>query len=138
MKNIGNKILDILFPKHIKCIFCGEELNEKSVYDTCTDCMKTLPFITRPCLRCGGQMADSYSNVCPRCNKDNYHFTQSRSVIEYTDIVVSLVHKFKYNKKHYLVEPMVQFMGEVFAKWNIMPDFVCDVPMHPNKLKKNK
>ncbi len=119
MKNIGNKILNILFPKHIKCIFCGEELNEKSTNDTCSDCMQTLPFINRPCLRCGGQMADSYSNVCPRCNTENHNFTQARSVIEYTDIVVSLVHKYKYNKKYYLAEPMVQFMGEIFAKWNI-------------------
>ena len=52
-KRIGSKILDILFPKHIKCVFCGEELNENAVFDTCELCFKTLPFITKPCSRCG-------------------------------------------------------------------------------------
>jgi len=138
MKRFGSKILDILFPKHIKCIFCGEELNEKSTNDTCADCIEKLPFITRPCLRCGEQLADAYSNVCPACFKENRNFREARSVFEFTDKVVLLVHKFKYSNNHYLAEPITNYMGEVFAKWNIIPDYVCDVPMHANKTKTRK
>lgn len=138
IKTFASKVLDLFFPKHIKCIFCGEELNEDSLYDTCAVCQQTLPFITRPCLRCGSQLSDSYSNVCHECYTNNRYFREARSVIEYTDKVVSLVHKFKYNSKHYLAEPMLQYMGEVFSKWRIIPDIVCDVPIHANKMKRNK
>jgi len=133
-----NKLLDILFPKHIKCIFCGEELNEEAEKDTCASCLKTLPFITRPCLRCGEQLKDGFSNICVACNRTNRNFVEARSVMEYTSEVVALVHKFKYSNKLYLAEPMVKYMSEIFATWSVMPDYICDVPIHANKMKKKK
>jgi len=137
-KGLGNKVLDILFPRHIKCVFCGEELNENAVHDCCEVCLKTLPFITNPCLRCGEQMQDSYSNVCTACFNKNRNFRQAKSVLEYTDKVVALVHKFKYSKKYIFAEQIVAFMAEVLATWNIEPDIICDVPIHKNKIKKVK
>ena len=136
--NFKEKLLNIFFPSHIKCVFCGEELNEHAVYDTCSHCQQTLPFITRPCLRCGEQMPDSYSNVCYACNKNNRYFTQAKSVFEYTNNVYAIVHKFKYSNKKYLAEPISKYMSELLATWNISPDIICDVPIHEKKLKKKK
>ena len=138
LKNIKNKILDILFPKHLKCMFCSEELTETAVYDTCSQCFSTLPFITHPCARCGEQVADNYSSVCLKCKTNNHNFVIARGVLEYTNKIVALVHKFKYNNKTYLAEPMVNYMAELYAKLNIFPDIVCDVPMHKDNLRKRK
>jgi len=133
-----SKILDILYPKHIKCIFCGEELNFTTQFDTCSFCFQTLPFVNNPCLRCGEQLKNPITSACAKCKTHNHNFEIARGVIEYTDKIVALVHKFKYTRKTYLAEPMVNYMAQLFATLNIFPDIICDVPMFKTDLKKRK
>ncbi len=138
LRKFGSWIANLFYPNHIKCIFCGEELDENSTFDTCKLCLQTLPFITNPCTRCGDQLNESYSSVCELCKNKNHNFTQAKSVFEYSGSVLNLVHRFKYNRKTYLTEPITKFMCEIFATWGIEPDVICDVPMHKSKLKKRK
>ncbi|MBR6779366.1 MAG: ComF family protein [Clostridia bacterium] len=135
LSKIGEHLLNIMYPKHIKCIFFGEELTEKAYNDTCVDCWKTLPFVERPCLRCGGSVEEVQGNVCLTCHKLNHNFVSARAVFDYTDMIVGLVHKFKYNNKSFLFEPMSNFMTEKLSTWGIEPDIITFVPLHKNKQK---
>ena len=130
-----DKVLDVLFPNDIKCIFCGEELNNKSENSTCASCIKILPFISRPCAKCGGEMGESETGVCINCKMTEHAIVRARSVFNYVDDVVGVVHRLKYGGKHYLAKPMSMYMSQALATWDVEPDFVTDVPLHSKREK---
>lgn len=135
-KSFKNGFLDLVFPLHIKCIFCSNEIPEKNVYDSCPKCLGSLPFITKNfCLRCGSQLLDEAEGVCFNCKSTNFNFDSARSVFQYKNQVVNAIHLFKYSSAKYLAEPFAYFLFNKFEllKWNI--DFVSFVPIHPNREK---
>ncbi len=136
LKKFKDYILDLLYPRHIKCIFCGNELNENSYNDTCEECMNSLPFITHSCLRCGAPVGDDNSGVCLNCKSSNFDFKLARCVFSYKDKIISVIHKFKYNRMKFLSEPLGKFLCEYFATWDINPDIITSVPLHLSKLKR--
>ena len=128
----------IVFPQHIKCIFCGDELNGTEMNFTCEDCLKSLPFISNPCPRCGGEIAEENSGVCVDCKINNYHFENAYAVFNYQDNVLNAIHKLKYNGKKNLAEPFAMFMAQAIATKSLLPDIVTSVPIHNAKLKQRK
>lgn len=130
---IKEKVLDSLFPRDIKCIFCGDELTKESDNSTCAKCLKTLPFIKHKCGRCGGEV--HFGNVCKNCKLNNHNFVQAKSVFNYDDDVTKVVHMLKYGGKLYLAEPMAKFMAQELATWDISPDMITAVPLHDNREK---
>ncbi len=135
ISKLKDKILDLIFPKNIKCMFCTGELNQNSYNTTCENCLETLPFITNACERCGSQMGENQTGVCLKCKNTNYNFTQARSVFEYVDKPLAVIHNLKYNGKKYLAEYMVKHMLDVYAKWNAFVDIITFVPMFELKQK---
>ncbi len=134
-KRIGSWLKNLAFPRHIKCIFCGDELNSTDVCDTCSNCFRDLPFLAHCCLRCGGPIENNNDGVCFNCNANNFSFHSARSAFPYTDKVVGVVHKFKFGRGKYLFEPMAEYMCDVFSTWNISVDIVTSVPLHKNREK---
>ena len=126
---------NLIYPNHIKCIFCGEELTENSIFDTCMDCYNSLPFITHACLRCGDQISENNDGVCLTCHRQNYFFNQARSTFMFQDEVLYLVHKIKYNSKNYSINALAHYLSQTYAttKWNI--DYITYVPLHKDKEK---
>lgn len=124
-----------MYPKDIKCVFCAEELNQNSYNCTCENCLKTLPFIFNACSRCGTNLNKEECGVCFRCKTANYNFIQARAVFDYKDYPLSVVHRFKYNKKKYLCDYMIKYMLEEYGRWNLFADYVTFVPMFPLKEK---
>ena len=135
MSKIKEAILNLIYPKNIKCMFCTGELNQNSYNTTCEECLKILPFITKPCERCGSQLKENQQGVCINCKKRNYNFIQARSVFEYVDKPLAVVHNSKYNDKKYLLEYMVKYLLDVYATWNVFADFITCVPMFETKEK---
>ncbi len=133
INNLKEFILNLIYPKHIKCIFCDEELDERAKFDTCYKCAGNLPYITRPCLRCGKQINEGNDLVCYDCKKVNYSFISAHSVFEYKDEIISAVHKFKYSSQKFLYEPFAEYMCEKFATLNLSPDIITAVPLHINR-----
>lgn len=127
------KLLDLVFPRHIKCVFCGDELNEKGYNDSCVNCMSTLPFIVHACPRCGEEIKENNSGVCFNCKSRNYNFENAKSVFTYEKYVKMAVHKFKYSNQTFLAEPFANFMIEELVKWDVDIDIITYVPMHLNK-----
>ena len=133
---LKENILDLFYPRHIKCIFCGEELNDKTYNDTCETCLKTLPFITHSCSRCGAPVALDNDGVCLNCKANNFDFNLARSVFAYSDKVVAVVHKFKYSKMKFLYEPLANYLCEYLSTWEISPDIITCVPLYESKQKR--
>lgn len=135
--NIFNGFLDSIFPKHIKCIFCGEELPELNSYDTCDKCKKTLPLLKEKtcCIRCGAELEDDQLGVCFNCKKNNFDFLYARSVCSYTGAVIPTMYKFKFGKGKYLAEPLAYYMYEVLKELNWGIDIITYVPMFPKREK---
>ena len=100
IKDFGNKILNLMYPKNIKCMFCAEELNQKSYNCTCENCLEILPFIKHACEKCGSLMNDNQQGVCIKCKRNNFYFTQAKSVFAYDDVVIKVVHGIKYSSNN--------------------------------------
>ena len=128
-------ISNLIFPKDIKCMFCMGELNQNAYNKTCENCLEKLPFIKNACDRCGAPMNNNQTGVCLACKNKNYNFIQAKSVFEYNAEPLIVVHNLKYNGKKYLVESMVKYLVDVYAKWNVFADFVTCVPMFESKEK---
>lgn len=135
IKNFTNKILDLIYPKNIKCMFCMEELNQNDYNCTCETCLEVLPFITHGCSRCGSPMNKNQKGVCMKCKSRNFYFTQAKSVFEYTERPMKVVHDVKYSQKRYLIEYMVKYMAEIYSTWGVFPDYITCVPMYPTREK---
>ena len=128
-------VLDILYPRHIKCIFCGGELNENANNDTCENCAGKLPYIKNLCPKCGNSMANGERGVCFECKTKNFEFEQAVSVFEYVGLIEKAVHNFKYNYVKPNFEPFGEYMTETLAEWGIEPDIITYVPMLKKKQK---
>lgn len=135
LKKFANKILDILYPDHMKCVFCGDETSETSIFDTCLSCYEKLPFITNSCARCGLPVSDNNSGVCLDCKRFNYNFDIAKSVFIYKDEVLLAVHKYKYGGCKNYCQPFAEYMAQVFSVWGVEPDFITSVPLHIKKEK---
>lgn len=133
LSKLKDYLCDLIYPKHIKCIFCDEELDERAKNDTCVDCKSVLPYITRPCLRCGKQISDGVDLICFDCKNKNFAFTSAHSVFEYSGIIISAVHRFKYSRQKFLYEPFAEYMCDKFATLNITPDIITSVPLHTKR-----
>lgn len=141
MKNlikIKRRLFKFIYPNGMKCIFCFAELNQNSYNITCESCLKSLPFITNCCSRCGNPMSDDLDRICYACKTGNYHFIKAFSVFEYKDEVLTTIHRFKYHDGKYLYKPLARFMIEYYATQNINVDCVTYVPMIKKKEKQRR
>lgn len=135
LKKISLYLCDLLFPDHIKCVFCGDELDNSAYHNVCRTCNEKLPKIISPCLKCGSPLSLDSSGVCKTCKTNNYEFTQARSVFSYTDEIVDIIHKLKYKDKPRLSKTLALFLVDVYSTWGIFPDIVTFVPMTKEKEK---
>ncbi len=127
--------MNLMFPSGIKCMFCTNELNQNSYNATCENCLEILPFIKNSCERCGSSMGENQQGVCLRCKSKNFNFVQAKSVFDYTDTPLNVIHNLKYNGKKYLVEYIVKYLLDTYSTWNVFADIVTCVPMFEEKEK---
>lgn len=135
LSNLKN-LTSLIYPKHIKCIFCGNELKEHNEYDACEKCLNTLPFILKDfCPRCGLQMSAESVGVCLNCKNHNFYFDYARAVFIYEGAVKQAIHKMKISSAKYITEAFASSMYYYFKglNWNI--DFITFIPMHKSRLK---
>lgn len=134
---LKNFLIKTLFLEDIKCIFCDDELNKKSKFCTCENCLKTLPFNNeKVCARCGEEIT-SMSDLCLNCKdeKKEKYFDQARAPFKYQDEIVGAVHKLKYSNAKYLGKYLSAFMYEEFLKTTWEIDVVIPVPLNSKRLQ---
>lgn len=131
-----NKLFNLIYPEHIKCIFCGNELASPNEYNMCEKCMQDVSFITKDfCPRCGTQMPKDSIGVCKACKNSNYEFDYARACFVYDGKVKSVIRKLKFKDGKYLIEPLSNALYYLLnsINWNI--DFITFVPLHESRLK---
>ena len=134
-KNL-NTLKNLIYPKHIKCIFCKDEIREPNNYDACEKCLTKLPFILKDfCPRCGDKMSEDSVGVCQNCKNHNFYFDFARSVFVYEDIVKHAIHKMKISSAKYIAEPLGHALHYYFKTLDWKIDFITYIPMHKERLK---
>lgn len=136
-KSFSEKILNILYPTDIKCIFCGDELSETTEACTCEKCLKNLPFIDNEniCKFCGVPVK-SLVSICEVCYEQMPTFKLARAPFEYTGNIKFIINRFKYNNGKYLAKPLSYFMAETYFQNKFNCDFMIFIPLTKEKLKK--
>lgn len=135
IKNFYKKLINLIYPNDIKCMFCNDELKPSSYNHTCENCFDTLPFIKNFCDRCGSMVKPDLIGVCQTCKTTNYNFINARSVFVYNEITIPIVHNIKYNSKKYLIPFAIKYMVDYFSTMNLFPDIITNIPMHEKKVK---
>lgn len=132
MKN--NIILDLLYPKHITCNICSNDIFEKENNGICSECQKTLPKIVgQVCFRCGIPI-HSIDRYCDLCKKSK-PYEMARSCYEYKDNIVTLIHNFKFHNARYLAEDFAKDLCNLYKEKKYDCDIIVPVPMTESRLK---
>ena len=127
-------VITSLYPRHIKCICCGNEIRQANVYDICQDCHTSLPYINHNfCIKCGLQFEKDGTGSCLNCKSNNFNFEVARSVTTFTGNIVTAIHKLKYSKHRFLAEPLSYLLYDklILQDWKI--DLITFVPLHPHR-----
>lgn len=133
---INKFIINNLFPRHIKCIACKNELSNQNVYDMCESCYEKLDFITfNYCQRCGLKFEKDGSGTCLNCKRNNYYFEQARAVFTFSGDIVSIIHRFKYANYKFLAKPLSYFMYDTLIKQDWKIDLIAYVPLFLSREK---
>ena len=135
--NFFSRLLDTLFPRRIKCILCGDELNVDERNSVCVHCQTSAPFISgHTCVRCDMPLnEDDYANVCFNCKQHDYHFTAVKAVFAYKAGVRSCIYRLKYKHQAFLADYLYKFMVTKYATLDWIIDYVIAIPLHPKRLK---
>ena len=134
-KKLKEKLLNIFFPKDIKCIVCSKELSENTLYCLCDDCMNKLPFNNgKTCLRCDEPLT-SMANYCINCKKTVPHYKHNKSVFLYDGVLKKFVRGLKFDNKKFYSTTLSNFMASEYVKLNKDFDVVIPVPLHTDRLK---
>ena len=133
---LKNKVLDVLYPKDIKCIVCGKEIKQKNDKSICEECNSLLPYNNgKVCIKCGVAL-HSDKHYCVHCKNKHLFYKIARAPFIYDKSVKNLIYKLKYSSDKYLSEYMAKFMCEEILLNNIEFDLVVSVPLHKKRYKK--
>ena len=123
-----------LYP-HV-CQICNQEPATPGNGFVGSDCRKNVTFIAPPlCERCGlafeGEITAQFE--CANCREEDYAFTHARSAVAAKDMVLDIIHRYKYSG-HLWFEPfLAELFGSVAAPVLLCEhwDMIVPVPLHP-------
>ena len=126
------KIIDLLFPRNIRCFVCGVECEELGV---CDYCYPKLNWIRGDvCEKCGG-LKVGRGKVCLDCKGRDYYFYKNFCIFNYEDIVQRNIIKFKNGGGKYLGEVFAYFIKNAVKSIKVDFDVIIPVPIHKNRRK---
>ncbi|MGN1208604.1 MAG: ComF family protein [Christensenellales bacterium] len=142
MKDIFTKfkksLKEFMFPSQIHCFCCGSEIFVNSEFCLCENCVKELVFLQscKTCKVCGIKI-NGIGNLCERCTNNTFkYFKLARSVFEYSDEMVNVIHNLKFNNKQYLSKSLSNILKNYFDHSIELSDtdIIIPVPLHPKRL----
>ncbi|NQT95769.1 MAG: ComF family protein [Candidatus Omnitrophica bacterium] len=136
---ISQATLNLVFP--VYCQSCNVKLLYTNRGYLCKDCLGKIKRNQPPlCTRCGRSLNTYNKNlkaICADCIGKSYSFKQAWQCCEYEGLTKELIHKFKYNKKVFLKEPLAEILCQ-FAMSYIdykTIDNIIAVPMNKRDLQ---
>ena len=129
-KGLYKRTLNMLFPAHIKCIVCGDDLPEVRQIEVCDKCSAKLNFISKNscCKHCGSPVYGD-AEVCLNCKDNKREFDQGRSVFVYDGEIEKLIAGLKFNNKPYLSRTLGRYLASLYQTLDWHIDMVIPVPM---------
>lgn len=135
--NLFKKIMNLLFPRKIKCIFCGRDITNFDEKPYCSDCEKAGFFNDGEyrCKCCDAPLPvnDGY---CYHCKTSHKEFAKNTSPFIYTDYVRKDIISLKSDNAKYLAEPMGKLMAKRVKEEGFVFDLIIPIPLSPKSLKK--
>lgn len=136
ISKIKQNLINTFYPRHIKCVYCKDEIEIKNPYDMCENCQTNLPFIKNYfCEKCGLQFEKDGKGTCLNCKASNFYFDFARSALCFDGNVVNAIHKFKYARYKFLAEPFSRLLYNVLLLQNWKIDLICYVPLFSKREK---
>lgn len=134
-KKIGEKILDLLYPK--RCPVCDRIVP----YGTkiCVQCYPKLLRIGGTfCLKCGKMLSDAKTEYCDDCLNGAHAFHSGRALYQYQGVVKKSIYRFKYaGRKEYgefFGEQMARHLAEFIRQTGA--EAIVPVPLYAAKKRK--
>ncbi len=136
LKDVSNKLGEVLYPEDITCDACGDELCADTRYRLCADCMQKLPFVasSHKCLVCGVPLAGE-TDYCNRCQYQKSEFVKNRSPLVYDGLAKKMVFALKFGKKKYIATTLGALMADEYLKCGYDAEIVVPVPMSEKEEK---
>lgn len=134
LKNIKNRIANVLFADEFECLNCGAERMDNEHFYLCKKCLSDIDFIENSCDICGDRVG-SFDLICDNCKKRTHFFTKAFCVAKYDGVASNLVRKLKYDNCKYLAKMLGLMMAEKLKKNGLKDiDFVVPVPLNKNRM----
>jgi len=134
--SLFKRILWTLFPRHLKCVCCGQDLPERSEYAFCDNCERELPLNNaNVCMRCGVHL-DLADRLCLGCKANKSNYKTARAPLRYIGMVPKLIRGFKYDNKQYLSNVFGRYMLDTYLMENWSIDLIIPVPLYVKRKKK--
>jgi ComF family protein len=127
-------IIDLFFPRGVKCVFCGRETEE---FGICNNCIDKIEFVEEPCcIRCGGKVKGK-TKVCIECKGRDFEFERNYSVLIYDGDVRDKIIAFKQSGHKYIGEAFSWLIERKFKDLGLMDkiDFIIPMPINDRRRK---
>ncbi len=125
--SVKARLLDLLFP--VRCGGCGRAGDL-----LCPACLAQVQPVPQPvCTRCGRPV--SAPGRCSDCAAGQFRVSAIRSAAVYAEPLSQAIHRFKYEGRPELHEPLGQLMAGYWRSRTVTVDLVAAVPLHENRLR---
>lgn len=119
MGRLAEKVLDLIYPSNIYCIYCKRPIDKRYPYSICPVCMRMIRWTSAT-------------------NEDSMGLRASEYKAEYTCagyglVEKALIHDLKYNDKSYLASYFGELMYERIKEEQISVQAIVPVPMYKKK-----
>lgn len=137
LQELRASFLELLFPS--RCLSCREAVAPGTMPSFCPACLGRIELLTEPlCPGCGRQFpkAAGGSHFCGLCLAGAYHFNRARAVAVYAEPFSGVIHRFKYQGETWGLKSFKALLEALpAAVWDIEPELILPVPLHPAKLR---
>lgn len=126
------KVLNILFPNDITCIFCDNDIPSGYI---CDNCYKQHLFNEgNRCQICDSPIKEG-NIVCDHCQRIKRFYSKCYSPLNYSGNVRKSILKFKSDGAKYLAKPFAKFIADKLAVEEVEFDVIVPVPSHKKTIK---
>ena len=135
IKSLSGTAAQMLFPEHITCFACGDELDGTSGGYLCGGCK--LEYNKTFCRVCG-RAIENLAELCDKCMEYGPHqFDCARSSVVFNETAKRLIYSFKYGGAQYLTDFLSGFMADTAQESGLSDaDVITCVPLHKKRQRK--
>ena len=128
-------MLNLVFPKQVKCLVCGRDLQEISEIEFCASCLSEMEEITDKCCeKCGCKLI-AEEKLCLNCQSKERYFDIGRSCYVFDGSVRHLIHQLKFGNKPYIARAFAPMLRDKLKELNWDYDVIIPVPLFPKHKK---